>query len=63
MDRRAWWATVHGVAESDMTEHCLLELLIPHTEHLATDPSGDQEILPGHQPPTWRWHQVSQVKG
>ena len=20
MDRRDWWATVHGVAESDMTE-------------------------------------------
>ena len=21
MDRRPWWAMVHGVAESDMTEH------------------------------------------
>ena len=24
-DRGAWWATVHGVAESDMNEHALEE--------------------------------------
>ena len=25
MDRGAWWATVHGAAESDMTEHIYLD--------------------------------------
>ena len=27
MDRGAWWATVHGAAESDMTEHIYLDAL------------------------------------
>ena len=25
MHRGAWWATVHGVAESDMTEHAHMQ--------------------------------------
>ena len=29
MDRGAWWATVHGVAESDMTEQLTLSLSVP----------------------------------
>ena len=27
MDSRAWWATVHGVAESDATEHAHLKVM------------------------------------
>ena len=29
MNREAWWATVHGVAESDMTEQLTLSLFLP----------------------------------
>ena len=28
MDREAWWATVHGVAESDATEHAHTRVMI-----------------------------------
>ena len=31
MDRRAWWTTVHGVAELDMTEHTN----ISHHNHIS----------------------------
>ena len=38
MDRGAWWATVHGVAESDMTERLSLTHSGPDTHiYIYTD--------------------------
>ena len=33
MDRGAWWVTVHGVAESDMTEHTHTHTHTHTTQH------------------------------
>ena len=39
MDRGVWWATVHGVTESDMTEQLILSLFtfMENREYLKAD--------------------------
>ena len=53
MDRGAWWATVHGVTESDMTEHTHIRKafsIIPVNKLQATIVHGvvKSQTQPGH---------------
>ena len=53
MDRGAWWATVHGVTESDMTEHTHIRKafsIIPGNKLQATIVHGvvKSQTQPGH---------------
>ena len=51
MDRGTWWATVHGVAESDKTEH-------PYVQSLKHSPA-DPLQLPA--PALWKHRGCEQV--
>ena len=48
MDRGAWWAIVHGVTESDVTEQLMLALLNKQTnvvEHQKITANHERDIL------------------
>ena len=67
MDRGAWWAMVHGVAESDMTEQLTLLLLLSMQEtwvrSLGQKDPLEKEMATHSSILAWKFHRQRSLVG